>query len=274
MGFFSSRLVDPEIAEWQFEYFEILIKNFSSGPGLPDSDLILPVPEQFNPPGTQKTLEGRQLAEFLFSVVKQQCGFAPDTQIKLIPLEETRQISLGGTAMIKTEGDIACGRYFIEMTGENTYEETITYDRALEDNPMELVATLAHELSHALHNRSRTPIDIEPELYELFTDLTAIYLGYGIFLANSRFEYTQFQDGEIQGWQTRGAGYLSEADMMFATGLFMRIKNISPKTAMQFLKPKLQKMLIKAFKQLRQHETEIEFLQNMNPARIQTDSNI
>ncbi len=103
-------------------------------------------------------------------------------------------------------------------------------------------------------------MDIEPELYELFTDLTAIYLGYGIFLSNTRFEFSQFTNSDTQGWQAQGAGYLPEADMAFATALFMRIKNIPFEYAAEHLKPRLARMLKKAFRQLEGYASEVEAL--------------
>ncbi len=142
--------------------------------------------------------------------------------------------------------------------------ETICYDLSLLDNPNNLIATFAHELSHALHNRCREPVDIEPELYELFTDLTAIYLGYGVFLANSRFD---FQSTNI-GWQASGAGYLPEADMVFALGIFMKVKNIDISIAEPYLKPNLSKMLKKAFKQLTRYEKNIDELKSRVPSTI------
>lgn len=60
----------------------------------------------------------------------------------------------------------------------------IELDRSQLDNPMDLVGTMAHELAHArLLGEDR----IDPDVYdhELLTDLTAVFLGLGIFLANS-----------------------------------------------------------------------------------------
>ena len=44
---FGRRLVDTEVAEWQFDGFAWLIDNYSSAAGLPDSRLFLPIDEYF-----------------------------------------------------------------------------------------------------------------------------------------------------------------------------------------------------------------------------------
>lgn len=266
MGFFSPRLVDIEVAEWQFEYFEWLIRNFSSGAGLPDSELWLPIPEHFAPSKKgSRPLSGRPLVKHLFEIIKRQCGFGPKDIFRLIPSDEAKPQSFGGLAMVQTNEAGACGRYKITQNDDGSYTETISYDRDLADDPNQLIATLSHELGHALHNRSKEPLDIEPELYEMFTDLTAIYMGYGVFTANTRFEFSQFQNSDTQGWQATGAGYLPEADIVFGTALFMKIKNIPQDVASENLKPRLRKMLKKAFKQLSGFEDEVKRLRELNP---------
>jgi len=260
VGFFSPGLVDKDVAEWQFEYFEWLINNFSSGPGLPDSELWQPIPEHF-PAMEDVEIPRANFSEHIFFLVKSQCGFNEGNIFDLVRVETSKSKLLEGGASIQVSGHTACGTYQIKPQKYGQPIETITYDKNMEKNPEQLVATFAHELGHALHNRSVEPVDIEPELYELFTDLTAVYLGYGIFLANSRFG---FSSNSI-GWQAKGAGYLPEADIVFGTALFMRIKNIPQEVAAEHLKPRLKKMLKKAFKQLAGHDDEIEGLRSLNP---------
>ena len=258
---FGRRLVDVEVADWQFDGFAWLIDNFSSAAALPDSPLFLPTATFFPEPEGQL----RSQAEHIFHLVKAQCGFNEGDIFDLEPQAGRPESSLGGLAMVETTGQTACGTYQIIPAKFGKAREIIKYDAGLENKPSQLVATFAHELSHALHNRAKEALDIEPALYELFTDLTAIYLGYGIFLSNTRFEFSQFTNADTQGWQAQGAGYLPEADMVFATAIFMHIKNIPVEIAKAYLKPRLQKMLKKAFRQLERYEDEIEALRQRIP---------
>ncbi len=254
---FSRKLIDTEVAEWQFDHFAMLIDNFEKAPGLADRSLMLPTAEFF--PESKKGY-GTQ-AQHLFDLIKDQFGFNVLDNFELEGHVGRPPTSLGGVAMVQTHGQMACGTYQNIPGGLNRAREIIRYDTGMEDQPNRLIATFAHELSHALHHRSREFLHVDDDLYELFTDLTAIFMGYGIFLANTRFEFSQFSNGDTQGWQAQGAGYLPEADMVFATALFMRIKNISMERAMPHLKPRLQKMLKKAWRQLDRHMDEVEALQ-------------
>lgn len=258
---FGRRLVDNEVAEWQFDGFAWLIDNFSSGAGLPDAPLFLPIDSDF--PGIED--RASMQAEHIFHIIKYQCGFNEGDIFDLEPQAGRPDSSLGGLATVETAGQTACGTYQMIPAKYGKPREIIKFDASMADRPISLIATFAHELSHALHNRARHPLDIEPELYELFTDLTAIYLGYGVFLSNTRFEFSQFTNSDTQGWQAQGAGYLPEADMIFATALFMQIKGVPMDTVLPHLKPRLRKMLKKAFRQLDRHASDVAALRARIP---------
>jgi hypothetical protein len=76
-------------------------------------------------------------------------------------------------------------------------------------NPLALVATLAHELGHVIllggGLMKRDVPDMEP-----MTDLLTVFLGLGIFRANSAFQFKQWQDDRRQGWSIQRQSYLSE----------------------------------------------------------------
>ena len=86
-------------------------------------------------------------------------------------------------------------------------------------DPMSLVATVAHELGHVillgggLLNRN-TP-DHEP-----MTDLLTVFLGLGIFTANSAVRFKQYQEDRRQGWSMQRLGYLPEEVYGYALARF------------------------------------------------------
>lgn len=264
---FGGRCVDDLVAEWQFENYAWLIDQFSTGAGLPDSELWQPIPEHFTLKTTTGHMyTGRKLAKTIFDTLIRQCGFPKNHNIRLLPSHESKDKQVGETTFVRTLSDAACGRYIAKPLDDGRWDETIYYDADLSDSPNDLIATLAHELSHALHYRARDEhVDLDPDLYELFTDLTAIYLGYGLFIANTRFEFSGFQDATTYGWQAKGAGYLPEADIIFALAIFMAVKDIPAQAAQDNLKPRLRKMLKKANKQLRQYTDEIQALKTRKP---------
>lgn len=78
-------------------------------------------------------------------------------------------------------------------------------------HPESLIATIAHELAHEkLLGENRI---IENDEY--LTDLTAIAYGFGIFIANAKFQFSNGINGGF-GWQMASQGYLPEQVSAYA----------------------------------------------------------
>lgn len=94
-------------------------------------------------------------------------------------------------------------------------------------NAQGLIATLAHEVAHVklLGERRLDPADPEQELY---TDLTVIVHGYGIFQGNAAFSFNQWQGDGHQGWSTSRTGYLPLEVIGFAFALLTAMKKEEP----------------------------------------------
>ena len=76
-------------------------------------------------------------------------------------------------------------------------EVEITYSPAALRDPSGFIATMAHELSHYL--MATIPLEPPggPEAKEPATDICSIFLGFGVFAANSAFSFRQFDDGNL-----------------------------------------------------------------------------
>lgn len=88
-------------------------------------------------------------------------------------------------------------------------------------DPLGAVATLAHELGHVVlldgGHMDRDLEDMEP-----MTDLVTVFLGMGIFTANTSRRFKQFQDDRRQGWSTKHQGYLPEVVFAYALARFAK----------------------------------------------------
>jgi hypothetical protein len=126
----------------------------------------------------------------------------------------------------------------------------ITYVPALLANPERLIATFAHELAHYLLATAPSAPPCADDEHEFLTDLTATYLGFGVFMANSVLDFAPMQDGTLHGWRMGRSGYLPEQDLVFATALFIAVKELDPSPACQCLKPHLAKMLKRTLRDL------------------------
>jgi hypothetical protein len=86
-------------------------------------------------------------------------------------------------------------------------------------DPMSLVATVAHELGHVilLGGKLMSPKTLG---HEPMTDLLTVFLGLGVFTANSAARFRQFQEDRRVGWSMRRLGYLPESVFGYALARF------------------------------------------------------
>lgn len=106
------------------------------------------------------------------------------------------------------------GLYF----GKNLFGKyEIGLEKSQLKRPHNMISTLAHELSHVL---LLGEIKLEQN-DEYLTDLTPLLFGFGVFSANSAFEFTQASEG----WGYRRQGYLSQQMWGFALAYLSTLRN-------------------------------------------------
>lgn len=87
------------------------------------------------------------------------------------------------------------------------------------DDPLSLVATIAHELGHVILLGGGLLNHKTPD-HEPMTDLLTVFLGLGIFTANSSERFKQYQDDRRQGWSMQRLGYLPQEVFGYALAKF------------------------------------------------------
>jgi hypothetical protein len=92
------------------------------------------------------------------------------------------------------------------------------------DDPMDLVATIAHELAHLrlIEARRSTGHD---EDHEPLADLATVFFGLGIFTANSTCRFKQWHYGWRGDWKVDSPGFLTEQGFGYALGLWTIVRN-------------------------------------------------
>ncbi len=247
MGWFGPTLpIDADELEWQLATFKWLGEEFGE---IGDTKLVLPTPEFFPRSGAS----GNAAVAELFEQVRSAAGLE-QWPCELVTGDAERPIQAGNAHLLVHHGaPPPCGTF--QMTGEGEDRRAlITYNPNLAGNEEALVATFAHELGHYLMSTATTPPPGGWDLHELATDMIAVYLGFGIFLANSAKNFSQFQSAGEMGWSSRLQGYLSEAALVTALAIFQRLAGRPPSEAATHLKPYLQKVLKSADKALaKQH---------------------
>lgn len=242
LGIFKSKpILSAEDTEFQVATFKWLLKSFGGKDFYEDTKLVLPTRDYF-PSKVENEIEA---AFTTFNAVKKYAGMG-EWPCRLEAQEDDVDTQVAPTLTVQNAPQNPLGTF----EAENNNEIVITYNPELVNNPTQLVATYAHELAHYLTATSPEEPPGGWENWEFATDIASTFLGFGIFMANSAFNFQQFAYVDSQGWQYNRSGYLSESEHIFALAIFMGLQGISIEAALPHLKPSLKKLLRRAVNQL------------------------
>lgn len=201
--------VDPESKEWIEAAFNWLIEEL--GPHiLREAEVVLPTEEHFPDPYDGSRSSIRRMLERV-------CGYM-DVDPKSIELqffdsEDDQHIHPLAVEEGRPTHDL--GSYLKRRDGKQVIRIDVNHSR----NPQMMVATIAHELGHAiLVGEDR--LDPENSDHEPITDLLTVFYGLGVFNANTTIVFEQFTNQQYQGWKVGGGGYLTEEAFGYALALF------------------------------------------------------
>lgn len=256
LGFRRRPIIDRETIEWEFETFEWLLRNFGGHEEFQTTALVRPTDEDFP---IEKGLAGHDLAEAVFSHVKRHAGM-DDWPCTLMAQDTDPEPLVGLTELVQGIEPTPAGTFSVSLAGGA--EVMITYNQSLLSDPISLVATLAHELSHFLMATAPALPPGDEELLEFATDLTAVFLGFGIFMANSHFRFEQFGDAFSHGWRTTRQGYMTERQLLFALAIFSTLQGIDAQSVATHLTPKLKRLYKRAAATVSSDTERLDVLRN------------
>jgi hypothetical protein len=233
LGLFGPRLpVDRDELDFQLATFKWLIGQF--GP-VPTRAPARPTPEDFPLNGAR----GEAAVRAIFDLVRARIGIA-HWPCELVVGAADRPIDAGNAHLLKHQGKSApCGTFQI-VEGPDGKQGRIAYNPGMASDLEGLVATFAHEFGHYLMATAKGTPPGGWELHEFHTDLAAVYLGFGIFMANHAREFAHFSTSGGQGWRSSLRGYLSEQALVTATAIAQRLAGRDPAEAAPFLKSYLR----------------------------------
>jgi hypothetical protein len=213
--------LDAPRREWQFDVFAWLLRNCGGFPKFLDTTLVLPIEAHFPDRG----LSGHAAVAALFRRVRDHAGMA-DWPCTVEP-EPT-----DGRALPATPSRIP----------------VITYKRG-ELAAMSMVGAFAHELARLLVETFEEPPPGGASLHEPAVDLAAVFIGFGVFMANSTLEATRYD--------------LNEGEFAHALAIFCLLRKIEPESIAGHLNPHLRKYLRLASRDLAQHEPDFHKLRSV-----------
>lgn len=104
------------------------------------------------------------------------------------------------------------------------------------DDPGGVIATLAHEIGHVILLGQKR-IAPEAEDHEELTDLLSVFLGLGVFAANSSLHETNIHGSGYSAWSVGNRGYLSMHAIGYALSLYTLARGQTHPEWLKHLRP-------------------------------------
>lgn len=142
-------------------------------------------------------------ARVCFDVIARFMGIEPES----ISLEIVDGASIPGASGIYFQGE----------------KSNILISRDLMDQPPRLLATISHELAHELLLKGGH-LSADEADHEFVTDLLPVFLGLGIFMANSPLVIRNWHSGGSEYTQVSKSGYLNSMSLGYAIAVFCHLR--------------------------------------------------
>ncbi len=250
-------VLERDNAEWLIACYGWLLGAFGGLAEFRKTSLVLPIDDHFPTRG----LRGEALARDLFDRVRAHAGMS-DWRCNLVAQPERPRDELARGLLVRREEHPPLGTF----SWKND-TAVVSYAPHLIQRPSELIAAFAHELAHYLiATFSQEPPGGVAQL-EPATDVAAGFLGFGVFLANASFQFEQYQTGDgWAGWESRGAGYLTEKEHAFGLAIFLELHGLDSSAATRHLDTNPRAYLKRARIDLEQHRPALDALRAIGGA--------
>ena len=210
--------LDASRRDWQFAAFGWLLRNCGGYQKFLETTLVLPTEEHFPDRG----MKGHAAVAAIFRRVRDHAGMAD------------------WPCNVEAQSDKPR-----ETAGDSPDIRIITYRRdGLE--PMTLVAGFACELARYLIETFEEKSPGGETFANAAGEITAVFMGFGIFMANSAARQVQY--------------HLSEGEFAHALALFCLLRQLPPEATDPHLNPHLRKYVRLAARDLAQYEVQFHKL--------------
>lgn len=225
--------VEQEIAAWIETRMRWLSKQFGRDK-LRSIEVVLPTPEYF--PDVYDASD-----ETIRTLMDRVCGY-------MGVLPSRVQVSIyQDRPPVETDGLVrGTAGLYVEESGEFR----IWIEEQNLNDPLALVATMAHELGHALL-LGEGRITADDADHEPLTDLQTVFLGLGVIAANSVVRESTSRMGHYSWWGMSSQGYLTMQMYGYALAVFARERDEDRPAWARHLRPDVRKAFEQGQKFLR-----------------------
>lgn len=254
----KKQLLDEDIIEWIFNCYAWAFKQFDKD--VFDNETCLVIPDNKHFPGKEASADG--MANLIFEQVKNYAGMRhwPTYLVNLessngqVPASQPVQISgaLRGKNVTINNSQNAMPLSSFPQINPAENKIVFTYHPQQLKSPEGIIAHFAHGLSFHLASTANTPPPGGEDYVPMATELTGIFMGFGLMFANSAVAKRSGGCGSCAAPGPVRQVFLSEEEVTYALAVFCHLKGIQSRQASRHLKKYLRGFFKDAMKDCQQ----------------------
>jgi len=251
LDFFKPKpVLDEESITWLFDTFLWAQKHLDKDIFYNKTVLVLPSNEFF--PG-----HSSNAADMAYLMLDKVQEYA---QLQHWPCQLFSQHGLipEQQALPYIQGSLRGNREVKESTAQDQFF-SIIYNPAQVKNPQAMISHFSQMLAYYLILQSpEKPENAEENLPQL-SEVIGVFMGFGVVLANSAFNYKNVTCGSCKTVPTDRESFLSQYDVTYALAIFCVLKGIKKNQVLPSLKKTLRSFFKKAYKEVLKREEISQF---------------
>lgn len=252
---------DDETIEWIFDMAKWWLQSFGGFQQFAGAtSIVRPIEEDFP---IDLGLEGHELVEDYFEFAREHARLADWPFLMVDRTEPNVADALRGMPHHMTSAAQPTAEPAKIAEGDPL---TIPYEISLLDDTEALVAAMARGMSHYLLYDAPTELPVEPDEREYVVDLGAVFLGFGVFLANSAFRFKQTEAGTMVGWGYSRRGALSVLDLSYTLALVATLLDVPDADVVPHLSANPKGFFRSGRRQLKMRRSDLERLRAISTA--------
>ena len=254
----SSPLLDEASVQWMFDSFAWALRNFDARQFFDETILVTSSNEHF--PGRESTPEG--MVRLIFERVRLYAGMQ-HWPFRL--MDENALPALAPPVLPEDGLSRALQAGSTPAPLDAAQAPPVVYRLEQLRDPEVMVAQFAHTLAHYLGTTASEPPPGGEENWPHVTELLAVFLGFGVAMADSANTTKIRSCSSCSGPAVERDNYLSQYDITYALAIFCCLKGIPPREAAKNLKSTLRPFFKKACKDVSQRQSRLEQLLSRLP---------
>jgi len=239
--FKSQPVVDEGTKNWIFDTFAWAVEHFESQVFVKETQLILPTNSYY--PGSVSSVH--EMAQAIFNNTLKYAGMQGWPIVLVAPqvYEHEPMPKLALPEVIRGQQAV------VHINREHTSPIRISYHPGQINQPQDLIATFAHSLAMIMiTQRGILPPGGKENLPQA-ADLLACFMGFGVMLANTAYQF-KGGCGSCYNASANRQAALPEQDTLYMLALFSILKSIPIKTVTPHLKSHMKSTFKSAYKEL------------------------